>query len=286
MSRYIISLTSIPPRFSGLQRTLESLLNQTVRPERVILYLSRHYIRYPDWDGQLPEVPEGVEIRLVDENWGPATKLLPALKEFAGEDLEILFCDDDQIYRPNMAARFLAARAKHPQSCIGSSGMVDYPAPDTAAKRRFEQHPRMKHLWKHLNPAFLLKLLRLEVGRQITGQDYIDPVRRSVWRAGYADGFEGFSGVLVRPEFFPDDVFDIPDFARPVDDVWLSGHATRMGHAPWIVGGLFYPMLMPDPTEDHENETALYRSEFGGVARDESNIKTARYFQKKFGIWC
>ncbi len=91
MGGYVITLSSIPPRFSGLHLTLESLLSQTVRPERVILYLSRHYRRFPDWDGALPEVPEGVEIRLVEEDYGPATKLLPALKEFAGQDVDILF---------------------------------------------------------------------------------------------------------------------------------------------------------------------------------------------------
>lgn len=286
MSRYIVSLTSVPPRFPGLHAPLTSLLNQTVRPERIILYLSRSYPRYPGWDGQLPQVPEGVEIRRVDRDWGPATKLLPALRDFAGEDLEILFCDDDQIYAPTMAACFLAARARHPQACIASSGMAPFAAPDQAGARRFEDLPRMRPYSKYLNPAFLLKLVKPEITRLLTGRAYIDPVRCSVLRAGYADGFEGFGGVMVRPEFFPEQVFDIPDFARPVDDVWLSGHATRLGHPPWIVGGLLYPRLMPRPTEDHGNDTALYRSQFGGVARDDSNLATVRHFQKEYGIWC
>ncbi|WP_372885409.1 glycosyltransferase family 2 protein [Shimia sp.] len=285
MSRYIVSLTSVPPRFPGLQRPLQSLLDQSVRPEKVLLYLSRHYPRYPDWDGRLPEVPEGVEIRHVDHDWGPATKILPALRDFAGEDLEILFCDDDQIYVPTMAARFLAARRRHPQASIASSGMACFPPPPGASRRRFVQLPRMRPYSKYLNPAFLLRLVRPEIARLLTGRPYIDPVRRNVLRPGYADGFEGFSGVMVRPEFFPEEVFDIPDFARPVDDVWLSGHATRLGHAPWIVGGLFYPRLMPQPTEDHENDTALYRSQFGGATRDDSNLETVRYFQKEYGLW-
>lgn len=285
VTRYIVSLSSIPPRFSGLSLTLESLLAQTVRPERVILYLNRQYTRFPDWDGTLPDVPEGVEIRMVDQDYGPATKILPALREFAGQDVEILFCDDDQIYQPYLAEAYLKARAKHPDACIGASGMQDYAPLNEGETRQFDYRPRMKRLWKKANVAFLLHLFGLYLLSKVTGKHYEDPVRRNVLRPGHADGFEGWMGVMVRPEFFPEEVFDIPDFARPVDDVWLSGHATRLGHAPWIIGGPLQPVLMPDTTDAHNNETALYRSEFGGVRRDQSNIDTVRHFQKTYGIW-
>ena len=285
MSRYIVSLSSIPPRFSGLPRTLESLLRQTVPPERVILYLSRHYARFPEWDGTLPEVPDGVEIRMVDEDLGPATKLLPALKDFEGQDLDILFCDDDQIYQPYLAEALLEGRAKHPEASIGASGMNDYEPLNPGEKRQFEYRPRLLRFWKKTNLGFALHLFVLSVLEKITGKRYPEPLRHQVMRAGYADGFEGWAGVLVRPHFFPPEVFDIPEFARPVDDVWLSGHATRMGHPPWIVGSLLKPTLMPISTADHHNDTALHRAEFAGVRRRQSNIDTARYFQETYGIW-
>ena len=285
MSRYIVSLSSIPPRFSGLPRTLESLLGQTVPPERVVLYLSRNYTRFPDWDGTLPDVPEGVEIRMVDEDHGPATKLLPALKEFAGEDLDILFCDDDQVYQPYLAAALLEGRRQHPEASIGASGMTDFAPLNEGEKRQFEHRPRLLRFWKVTNVGFRLQLLGQDLLTWITGKTYPEPLRHQVMRAGYADGFEGWAGVLVRPEFFPPEVFDIPDFARPVDDVWLSGHATRMGHPPWIVGSLFEPTLMSLPTDDHHNETALHRAIFAGAHRRKSNSDTARYFQETYGIW-
>ena len=283
--RYIVSLSSVPPRFDGLPDTLASLLAQTVPPERVILYLSRHYTRFPDWDGTLPEVPEGVEIRVVDEDFGPATKLLPALKEFAGEDLEILFCDDDQIYPTYLAEDLLNGRAAHPEACVAASGMQDYAPPAGKRARSFTHRPRLLHLWKKTNLIFLVKVFGLFLLGKITGRTYREPRRHRVLRPGYADGFEGWMGVMVRPGFFPPDVFDIPDFARPVDDVWLSGQAMRLGHPTWIVGGLFQRNLMPLSTDDHDNETALYRSVFGGATRSQSNIDTAKYFQDNFGIW-
>lgn len=285
MSRYIVSLSSIPPRFPGLPRTLQSLVNQTVPPEQVILYLSSHYTRFPDWDGTLPDVPEGVDIRVVEDDFGPATKLLPALRDFAGEDLDILFCDDDQIYQPYLAEALLQGRLDHPEACIGASGMLDYLPPDGKAQRSYAQTPRLIPFPKYRNLWFLTRLLATLTLQALTRRPWPEPLRKRVLRAGWADGFEGWMGVLVRPEFFPDEVFDIPDFARPVDDVWLSGHATRLGHPPWIVGGLFQPTLMPISTDDHDNHTALYQSEFGGVHRDQSNRDTVRHFQDTYGIW-
>lgn len=264
---------------------LDSLLSQTVKPERVILYLCHKYPRFPEWNGAEPVVPEGVEIRYVDKDLGPATKILPALKDFAGEDLDILFCDDDQVYKPYLAEWLLKERKARPNDTIGASGMQDYFPLAKGTSRRFTHYPRLLRLRKLANVRYLVHLLWLQIKSWLTGKVYADPARRNVMRAGYADGFEGFMGVLVRPDFFPEEVFDIPEFARPVDDVWLSGHATRNGHPPWIIGGLFEPVLMPDPTEDHDNETALYRSAFGGVNRDKSNQEVVRYFQEKYGLW-
>ncbi len=92
-------------------------------------------------------------------------------------------------------------------------------------------------------------------------------------------------GVLVRPEFFPQEVFDIPDFAWPVDDVWFSGQAMRNGHPTWIIGGAEEPILIPQKQAWHVNETALHQQVFGGVGRDDSNVTTVRFFQDRYGIW-
>lgn len=285
MGGYVITLSSVPPRFPDLHLTLSSLLAQTVRPDRVILYLSREYRRFPDWDGTLPNVPEGVEIRIVDEDFGPATKLLPALREFAGQDVDILFCDDDQVYRPWIAERMLAARAMRPNDCIGISPMDDFLPPQGASKRTEFAEPRVIRLRVNPNLPFHIHCLWRWAKARLTGRAYVEPGRRTVLRPGYADAAEGWMGVLVRPEFFPEEVFDIPDFAWPVDDVWFSGQATRNGHPVWIIGGEDEPILIPQKQPWHVNETALHQQVFGGVGRDDSNIATVRYFQETHGIW-
>jgi hypothetical protein len=60
---------------------LECLLRQTAQVDRVILYLPKHYRRFPDYDGHLPDVPDGVEIHQTEVDYGPATKILPAAHE-------------------------------------------------------------------------------------------------------------------------------------------------------------------------------------------------------------
>jgi hypothetical protein len=75
VTRYVISLSAIPPRFAHLGPVLDSLLRQRPRAEAVLLYIPKSYRRFPEWDGALPDVPEGVEIRRVEEDLGPATKL-------------------------------------------------------------------------------------------------------------------------------------------------------------------------------------------------------------------
>ncbi|SFL52748.1 hypothetical protein SAMN04488042_101569 [Shimia aestuarii] len=283
--RYIITLSSIPPRFGQLRPTLESLLNQTVPAERVILYLNRRYRRFPDWDGAPPEVPEGVEIRWVDEDWGPATKILPALRDFAGQDVDLFFCDDDQEYRPYLLERMLKARAARPEDCIAISPMDDYPAPVGKARRSDKRHPHVLRLWKATNVGFHLRDKLCRIGAWLKKRPYVQPARRNILRTGYADGFEGWMGVLVRPDFFAEEVFDIPEFAWPVDDVWLSGHARRKGHWPWIIGGFGEPILEPWSAEEHNGETALHRAVFGGSDRDDSNLEVVRYFQETYGLW-
>ena len=282
--KYIITLSSIPSRFHQIGPALESLLTQTVKPEKIILYINRHYSRYPDWDGTLPVVPDGVEIRMVDEDYGPATKLLPALKQFADSGYEILFLDDDHIYPRYLAQKMLKARRRHPNDCLTVSRMDDY-APLPGTERKFTHSPRSVYRWRITHLSYQLHLLGLDVLGRITGKTYEDPPRNTILRSGYADGFEGYYSVMVRPEFFPEEVFDIPSFARPVDDVWLSGHAMRMGHPVWVLRGWFGWCLEPRKLPSHVNETALHKSVFDGSDRDASNLAVVRHFQTTYGIW-
>jgi hypothetical protein len=114
----VVSLSTIPPRFSDLCETLEALLRQTAPIDEIRLYVPRSYRRFPDYDGSLPDVPKGIRIIQPDEDLGPASKVLFAVDELRGTDTTIIYCDDDRIYEPDRFARMIEESRQRPGHCI------------------------------------------------------------------------------------------------------------------------------------------------------------------------
>ena len=71
-----------PAALPLLGETLRSLLAQSAPVHAVNLYLPRKYRRFEFDLAQLPAVPAGVNICLVDTDYGPATKALPAVAQY------------------------------------------------------------------------------------------------------------------------------------------------------------------------------------------------------------
>ena len=107
----ILSLTSHGSRLGRAHIAIETLLRQTVAPERLILWLSDKL--------QANELPEplrrqasrGLEIHFVHDI-GPYTKVIPALREFPGHP--IVTVDDDSLYPRALLARLWAAYEAEP----------------------------------------------------------------------------------------------------------------------------------------------------------------------------
>ena len=88
----IVSLTSYPKRFPTLAKTLESLLAQSVRPDRITLWIA-----HEDRDSLPPDVLDlPIEIWTC-EDLRSYKKIIPALREFP----KAYICTaDDDIYYP------------------------------------------------------------------------------------------------------------------------------------------------------------------------------------------
>ena len=113
----IVSLTSWPPRIHTVFLTIESILRQTHKPHKVLLYLSEE--EFPT--KELPETlkfqqTRGLEVRWVKENLKSFKKLLYALKEFPNSN--IITVDDDQFYSPTLLQEFLETKAQSPNKVI------------------------------------------------------------------------------------------------------------------------------------------------------------------------
>lgn len=262
MPTSIISLTTIPPRMDRIRPTLESLLRQTAKIDTLILWIPRAYRRPEFGSFTLPEMPAGVEIRRCDIDYGPATKVLPAVEAFRGTDARILYCDDDRIYDARWAERLLAASDVHPTACIAAVGEVVA----LTMKKAFKATPTYR------------TLARATLG--VFSAVYRRGMRALEADAGRVDICKGYGGVLVRPHFFGPQAFDIPDLLWTVDDIWLSGQLALASVAIQKVAN-----ADDSQKTDLADVDALVDYVYADHRREQANVACIRYFQEMHGIW-
>lgn len=263
----VITLSTIPSRFKLLAPTLESLLTQALPVQEIVLHIPQRYRRFPHWDGQLPQVPAGVTIRRCEQDWGPATKILPATRDYAGQNVDLLFCDDDKVYDRHWHARFKRARAEHPHACIVEAG-ENLPDIDEAA-RPADRLPRAKR-WTKKPLSYRLK--RLFSLFMIKSPMYAN--------SGYVDIIAGHAGVMVKPSWFDELAWDIPDIIWTVDDPWLSGHLERRGIPIWLMAE-----VRRMQASDAGSVDALHDLVELDHDRLRADIAAIQHMRNHFGIW-
>lgn len=271
----LITLTSIPPRFGLIGPTLEALVAQT-GIDGVELYLPHSYHRFPEWDGALPQVPAGVTIRQVAQDYGPATKVLCAAERYRGQNVRLLFCDDDRDYRPGWAQGLLAEADRYPDRAVALAGW------DIAGLAQRKAHKSPRHMRRSRTWDMIYRRDRLKqiLSGQARAKLAEKPPRRIIAQSGFADVLEGYGGVVVRPEFFDTQAFDIPAQAFHVDDVWLSGALARQGIGIWLAAD------QPEPkTTEADRTAALYRHRVAEKGRPELDAAAIEMLRSRWGLW-
>ena len=102
-----VSITTIPKRIKNLNKSVESLLNQTRKPDKIFINIPFKYKRFSETieDKQIPKFDNNfVEITRC-EDCGPGTKLLGSLDKLEKNSLLIL-ADDDHTYEDYMIEKF------------------------------------------------------------------------------------------------------------------------------------------------------------------------------------
>lgn len=274
----VISLTSIPPRFDLLRQTLSSLLRQRGPVDEIRVNIPRAYRRFPEGSFSMPELPEGARLVVVDQDYGPATKVLPTIAAFRGTDRTIIYCDDDRVVHPEFARNLIDAARTMPECIIANSGWdldqlgVTPVRPEGSVRAR-----RLKSLY---DIPYRAARLTQDIARLFGGTSPYRPRRRcNYWRAGNLDVMEGAGGVLMRANQLPDEVFDIPDRVWTVDDIWLSGMAARKGTQIWSNNG-YVPYEIAGADAD-----ALCNQTIEGLDRAQANLECVRLMQRDFGVW-
>ena len=116
----IVSFTSFPSRIKDVWQVVESLKNQSILPEKIILWLSREQFNTKDSIpiSLLSREDELFEIRLVDLDLRSHKKYYYAMIEFP--EKTIITCDDDIYYHPDMIKILLEGSNKFKGSIISN----------------------------------------------------------------------------------------------------------------------------------------------------------------------
>jgi hypothetical protein len=195
--RIIVSLTSFPAAIPFAVRAVASILEQSVLPDKVVLYLTASQFPGGEIPYELEKLKNGVfEIRFYGENIRSYTKLIPALKDFP-DDI-IITADDDVSYGRNMLRGLLRLRKRYPDAVIAHRAKrLKLDAPYREWK---------KYRWYHVFMA-----------------DY---------RPKFGNFQTGIAGVLYPPACLKAEMLDPKIFAEIAptsDDVWFWAAAVANG---------------------------------------------------------
>ena len=123
-SGIIVSLTSFPERINEIHFALYSLLNQSFKPEKVILWLAEE--QFPKREEDIPQKvlnlkENGLEIEWC-ENIKSYKKLIPALKKYP--EKSIVTADDDLFYERDWLEKLVKTHQIYPNYVIANRSHV------------------------------------------------------------------------------------------------------------------------------------------------------------------
>ena len=112
-----VSLTTIPSRVKSLNKSVESLLKQICKPDKIFINVPTKYRRFKEIleEEHIPKFKDSrLEITRC-EDFGPGTKLLGSLKKIKRDSL-IILADDDHVYEDYMIEKFNYFYSKAPEN--------------------------------------------------------------------------------------------------------------------------------------------------------------------------
>ncbi len=203
--RIIASLTSLPRRINFVHKAINTLLTQTLKPDKLILWLSDK--QFKNKEGDLPDNllrlrNFGLEIRWC-RDLGSYKKLIPALKEFP-DDIIITF-DDDMYY------------------------------PENTVEDLYNSYLKNK---KAVHAMRARKLIVL--GDSIVSKDFGTEFRENKKDLSFNNMVTGCAGCLYPPHCLYKDVLDenlISSLIPTRDDTFFWAMATLAGTKTQIVNG-------------------------------------------------
>jgi len=276
--KVILSLSTIPPRFGMLGISLNSLINQKRKADEIHVYIPKTYKRFPEHNFCIPDVPEGVSVKIIDHDYGPATKALPCAKAYRGTNTRIIYGDDDRFADTSWLDNMLKCSDERPEDVIVSSGMTLQNYGLMLKNQNF--FPRAKRAKVKYDFEYLARRLVQKFFETTSSKSRIKPARCNYSSSGYVDIALGVGGVSVRADFFDESFFEIPEILWPDDDIWLSGNYLRQGRGIWASNKIRFPV-----DSGASNTSGLAFSIINGKDRNKTALDGILYMQELYDIW-
>lgn len=198
----IISLTSFPARINNIHIVIKSLLKQSVKPDKIVLYLSEQEFPEKNIPDNLKNLMGQIfEIRFVKENFKSYAKLIYALTDFPNSN--IVTVDDDILYPKNLLSTLLKEHKKNPKTiCAHRIRKINIQNEVIMPYRTWKLSEKRSLVSKPLKPDF-------------------------------KNFFCGVGGVLYPPRSLHPDVLNCDKFLKLCahqDDVWFWAMAVKNNH--------------------------------------------------------
>jgi hypothetical protein len=190
----IISFTTIPSRIENIKPMVDSILNQSLKADEIILWVANSYKRLENnIETIIPDFIKQSNISVkYCEDVGPFTKLYYSLKqEWHNKETIIVTVDDDVFYPRHWFKRLLKQAKRTPEKAIGYRGRI------------------------------LSDKLDYKSSIKITNAPTYKPIK--------VDIITGTWGALYKVKFFDESVFnkDLIHANFMVDDIWITGHLAK-----------------------------------------------------------
>lgn len=188
----IVSLTSYGHRLNEVALTIESIMQGTIKPNRIILWLQDDYEGKVLPSSLIRQQKRGLEICYCPD-WRSYKKLIPTLQKYP--DACIVTIDDDVIYYPNMLENLVRGWQEDPQY-IYANRVFEIPEP-TGGYCAYNK-------------------------KVVAARESVSP--RNI--------FTGVGGVLYPPHSLDPEVLNVEmirQLAPETDDIWFHAMALKKG---------------------------------------------------------
>ncbi|MBN2167166.1 MAG: hypothetical protein JW717_12875 [Marinilabiliaceae bacterium] len=210
--KFIVSLTTFPARINKVWLTIETILHQTEKPDKIILWLYKGEFESKDVLplNLLRLESRGLEIHFCEDNLMPHKKYFYSMLEYPDDN--IITIDDDVFYPPTLIEKLKKTHKCNPaeviavvarEICIGKHEFLPYSE------------------WKTININTLPSFLFLPVG---AGSVFYP------------------SGSLNSSVFDKNKLFKL---ALKADDLWLKIMSVLNNTRVIVIGGVYSRLPMP-----------------------------------------